>query len=120
MIHKVQFLLQKIVSLRVPKGRSNLVLRIASSPAAPRNDNFLTRDDNTGQVTLEFTLILVIMVALLMGLLGLWKWSSDNIIHRQSDYNGSRVKAGSISSPGAPASWTGGADFSNNSIYLTR
>ncbi len=54
------------------------------------------------QATLEFTLIFVITVALLLGLLGLWKWSSDNIVKRQLRYNATRVGAGS-SSPGEPA-----------------
>lgn len=47
------------------------------------------------QATLEFTLIFVLMAALLMGLIGLWKWSSDNIIRRQLNYNTTRVGAGS-------------------------
>jgi len=64
--------------------------------------------NNTGQATLEFTLIFVIMVFLLMGLLGLWKWSSDNIIKRQVAYNGSRVGAGSTNR-GGPLKWSAGA-----------
>lgn len=51
------------------------------------------------QATLEFTVIFVIMVTLLMGLLGLWKWSSDNIVSRQLHYNATRLAAGS-GSPG--------------------
>ncbi|PIS34256.1 MAG: hypothetical protein COT38_01050 [Candidatus Omnitrophica bacterium CG08_land_8_20_14_0_20_41_16] len=54
------------------------------------------------QATLEFTLIFVIMVALLAGLLGLWKWSSDNIIRRQLNYNATRVAEGSTPSSSAP------------------
>ncbi len=54
------------------------------------------------QATLEFTLIFVIMVSLLLGLLSLWKWSSDNIVKRQQSYNASRLGAGS-SSPGEPS-----------------
>ena len=53
---------------------------------------------NKAQATLEFTLVTVIMVALLVSLTGLWKWSSDNIIRRQVKYNNSRVEAGSASS----------------------
>ena len=56
---------------------------------------------NKAQATLEFTLIFVIIVALLMGLLTLWKWSSDNIIKRQRNYNSSRLTAGS-DTPGEP------------------
>lgn len=46
------------------------------------------------QATLEFTLIFIVSTALLLGLLGLWKWSSDNIVKRQLDYNAQREKAG--------------------------
>ena len=54
------------------------------------------------QATLEFTVIFVIMVTLLMGLLALWKWSSDNIVQRQQSYNTTRLQAGS-GSPGEPS-----------------
>ncbi|MCX5706984.1 MAG: hypothetical protein NTW13_04950 [Candidatus Omnitrophica bacterium] len=47
------------------------------------------------QATLEFTVIFVIIIMLLFGLLGLWKWSADNIVRRQMWYKGSRVPAGS-------------------------
>ena len=57
---------------------------------------------NKAQATLEFTLIFVIMAALLMGLLGLWKWSSDSIIQRQLRYNATRLEAGS-KTPGEPS-----------------
>lgn len=78
--------------------------------------------DSTGQATLEFTLIFVIMAALLMGLLGLWKWSSDNIIKRQVDYNEHRVAAGSITTPGIPGKWLPGAAkiTDNNTYFFTR
>jgi hypothetical protein len=60
------------------------------------------------QATLEFTLVSVIIIALLVSLVGLWKWSSDNIVRRQVKYNDSRVEAGSPESatPGevSPAS----------------
>ena len=68
---------------------------------------------NKAQATLEFTLIFVIMVALLMGLLGLWKWSSDNIIKRQVAYNGSRTLAGSTT-PGLPEKWSGAVKIEDN------
>jgi len=54
------------------------------------------------QAMLEFVLVFVIMIALFMGLLGLWQWSSDNIIMRQQRYNATRLPAGS-SSPGEPS-----------------
>ena len=56
---------------------------------------------NKAQATLEFALVFVIIVALLMGLLGLWKWSSDNIVKHQLLYNTTRVGAGSAT-PGEP------------------
>lgn len=54
------------------------------------------------QVTLEFILVFVIMVFLLMGLLSLWKWSSDNIIRRQMNYNSTRIEAGKIAAGDEP------------------
>ena len=49
---------------------------------------------NRAQATLEFTVVFVIMVALLLGMLSLWKWSSDNIVKRQIAYNASRLQEG--------------------------
>jgi hypothetical protein len=68
---------------------------------------------NKAQATLEFTLIFVIMAALVMGLLGLWKWSNDNIVKRQLDYNTTRITAGSAT-PGAPEKWSGAAEINDN------
>ena len=48
------------------------------------------------QATLEFTLIFVIIVAVLLTLFVMWKWSTDNIVKRQKWYNNSRKAAGSI------------------------
>jgi len=56
----------------------------------------------SAQVTMEFTLVFVIMVALLAGLLTLWKWSSDSIVRRQVLYNQTRLTAGS-ETPGEPS-----------------
>lgn len=66
------------------------------------------------QATLEFTLIFVIMVMLLLGLLGLWKWSSDNIVSRQQNFNASRLQAGS-STPGEPS---GSVMFSASAVSI--
>lgn len=74
---------------------------------------------NKAQATLEFTLIFVIMVALVMGLLGLWKWSSDNIVKRQLSYNSTRLQAGS-SSPGEPTQAFQAAAAGENAFYLFR
>ncbi len=43
------------------------------------------------QATLEFSLIFIISVILLAGLIGFWKWSSNNIIKRQHFYNRDRT-----------------------------
>jgi hypothetical protein len=48
-----------------------------------------------GQATLEFTLMFVIMVALLFSLLGMWKWSVSSMVNRQKAYNATRLSAGS-------------------------
>ena len=48
------------------------------------------------QATLEFTMIFVIIVALLLALVTAWKWSTDNIVKRQKWYSGSRVESGQI------------------------
>ena len=53
-----------------------------------------------GQATLEFTLMFVIMVTLVFGILGLWKWSVGNFVNRQTYYNSSRLSAGTIGSAG--------------------
>lgn len=49
------------------------------------------------QATLEFTVAFVIITALLLGMLSLWKWSSDRIVKRQLEYNSTRVEAGTRS-----------------------
>jgi len=71
-----------------------------------------------GQVTLEFTLIFVIMVALLAGLLSLWKWSSDNIIKRQINYNSTRAQAGQISSGETPPTTYEAEKMAEKDVYL--
>jgi hypothetical protein len=49
---------------------------------------------NKAQATLEFTVVFAILVALLMGMLSLWKWSSDRIVRRQVKYNSERISVG--------------------------
>jgi hypothetical protein len=49
---------------------------------------------NKAQATLEFTVVFVIMIALLIGMISLWLWSSSRIVSRQIDYNAMRVKGG--------------------------
>ena len=55
-----------------------------------------------GQATLEFALIFIIVAALILGLLVLWKWSKDNIPSRQGEFEGTRVEAGKKLTPGKP------------------
>jgi Tfp pilus assembly protein PilX len=55
-----------------------------------------------GQATLEFTLVFIVVVALIMGLLTLWGWSKNNISSRQSAFEGTRVQAGTKESAGVP------------------
>ena len=55
-----------------------------------------------GQSILEFSLAFIIIVALILGLLSLWEWSKNNIGGRQGAFEGTRVAAGSIGSPGQP------------------
>jgi len=54
------------------------------------------------QATLEFALVFVIVAFLIMGLLGLWRWSKDNMGARQGAFENSRVSAGTKTSPGQP------------------
>jgi hypothetical protein len=69
------------------------------------------------QATLEFTVIFVIMVALMASLLGMWKWSVSNIVKRQQSYNGSRLSAGS-SSPGVSYGFSPRALTDKDVTYL--
>jgi hypothetical protein len=47
-----------------------------------------------GQSTLETALIFIVLIAFLMGLTNIWIWSNNQIVHRQVEYNNSRVEAG--------------------------
>jgi len=58
--------------------------------------------NRNGQVILEFCLVFIIAAALILGLLGLWRWSNGNIPARQGEYERTRVKAGKKVSPGSP------------------
>lgn len=71
-----------------------------------------------GQVTLEFTLVFIIMIALLAGLLSLWKWSSDNIVKRQLDYNSTREAAGSIAPGEEPPATYEALPMTEKDVYL--
>ena len=73
------------------------------------------------QITLEFTLISVIIIVLLSGLFTFWKWSSDNIVKRQVRYNRTRLQAGS-NTPGEP-SGSGvfeASPIQENQLYMLR
>ena len=65
----------------------------AQAPLQIRKPNILFI---TGQATLEFTLIFVIIIALILSLLAIWRWSTENIVRRQIWYNTTRQNAGSI------------------------
>lgn len=58
--------------------------------------------DKKAQAILEFCLMFIVASALILGFLGLWKWSKDNIPARQAAYDGTRVTAGKKASPGSP------------------
>ena len=70
------------------------------------------------QATLEFALIFIIMVALIAGLLNLWSWSKNNIPARRDAFEGSRVGAGSKSSPGEPATPFAAGQITDGQTYL--
>ena len=54
------------------------------------------------QATLEFTLIFVIIIALLASLFVMWQWSMGNMVTRQKLYSSQRTQAGSTDTPGEP------------------
>jgi hypothetical protein len=54
------------------------------------------------QAILEFCLMFIIAAALILGFLGLWRWSKQNIPNRQGAYDISRVTAGKKATPGSP------------------
>jgi hypothetical protein len=55
-----------------------------------------------GQAILEFVLVFIIITFLVMGLLGLWRWSHDLIPAREVWFEGTRIEAGKKDSPGVP------------------
>ncbi|MBU0547992.1 MAG: hypothetical protein KJ710_01105 [Candidatus Omnitrophica bacterium] len=67
------------------------------------------------QATLESTLFFIIIAALSLGLISLWKGSSDTIVSRQKDFNASRVAAGSVP-PGTSSSGNIPLEFTYNTI----
>ena len=69
------------------------------------------------QATLEFTVMFVIMAVLLLGLIGMWKWSAGNLVLRQKAYNATRISAGS-DSPGASYGFSPRALEDNDVPYL--
>jgi len=71
------------------------------------------------QATLEFSLIFIIIVALIAGILNLWTWSHNQIGARQGAYEDSRVAAGSKASPGKPSTY-GAGDITDERTYLFR
>jgi hypothetical protein len=55
-----------------------------------------------GQSTLEFALVFILAGFLILGLIGLWNWSKNNIPARWGAFEGSRVAAGTKASAGEP------------------
>lgn len=47
-----------------------------------------------GQSMLEVCIILIILVLFLAGVMKIWLWSNNQIVKRQSEYNLTRVEAG--------------------------
>jgi len=54
------------------------------------------------QAILEFSMVFILVAALILGLLGLWAWSKDNIPARQDAFEDTRIKAGEKATPGYP------------------
>jgi hypothetical protein len=54
------------------------------------------------QATLEFSLIFILVAALIIGLIGLWRWSVENIPKRQGAFEATRIVAGEKATPGTP------------------
>lgn len=51
---------------------------------------------------MEFSLVFLMVAALIIGILGLWEWSKNNIPSRQGAFEGTRIGAGTKDSPGVP------------------
>lgn len=47
-----------------------------------------------GQILLETSLAIIIVVLLLAGILNIWLWGNKQIVERQGRYNATRVVAG--------------------------
>jgi len=57
-------------------------------------ENRFLKKNKSGQVTLEVSLVFVIIVVLLGGIINIWLWSNKQIVERQLRYNEGRVVAG--------------------------
>jgi hypothetical protein len=67
------------------------------------------------QATLEFTLFFIIIAALSLGFISLWKGANDTIIRQQKGFNSSRVSAGSVAQTN-PSSSSIPLNFTYNTI----
>ena len=73
-----------------------------------------------GQSILEFSLVFIIIAALILGLLQLWRWSKENIRIRQDAFDGSRIDAGTKTQPGQPEFEYFGAGKPPQKYFLSR
>jgi hypothetical protein len=70
------------------------------------------------QATLEFSLVLIIIVALIAGLVSIAAWSRSHLIKRQAEFDATRVAAGSIASPGEPRDYYLTPAMEDKDLYL--
>jgi len=74
------------------------------------------RINKKAQATLEFTLMLIITVALIAGFTRLAKWVEGHIGDRQKQYEDTRLMAGKRKSPGAGEKYLASL-FDEDDIY---
>ena len=72
------------------------------------------------QATLEFTLVLIIAIALIAGFYRIASWLRGHIPNRQGSYDSSRVSAGSKASPGSPEIVYQASILGEDQVYLLR
>ncbi len=75
---------------------------------------------NKAQATLEFALAWIIVIVLIAGFLRIAQWSSSHLSARQSEFEATRVAAGSKSSPGEPRIVYQAPAMGDGDLYLLR
>ena len=53
--------------------------------------------DNNGQAILETACVIISVILLLGGIINIWLWANKQLVIRQSQYNATRVQAGTSS-----------------------